>query len=247
MNYQQARDYLQHVFLACLYRGGGFLDGVFIGGTFLRQCVFPDYRFSEDLDFAINMDPKDAKEIFVGAAIEAEKIVRADYGGNVRIIANGVEWSTDGKTKAFTPLQLLTFVPLEKVRVRRDWRLLPNSYASVVSPDIVGCELRQSVAWKLAALTKRRKARDIYDLWQLLVEFPSDFFDGCDDYEEMWSVLRGDAPDSIIGSLRLDSKEFEEAWAEDKDLGFIPHDADFESAYDDILSSLPFNDPFEQK
>lgn len=244
MNHLEARDYLQHVFLACLYRDGGFADGVFIGGTFLRQCVFPGYRFSEDLDFAVNMETKVAEEIFEAAAEKTEEIVAMDYGGNVSIASTGVEWKKDGKTKAFSLLQLLTFVPLEKIKVQEDWKLLPNEFASVDSPDIVGCELRQVVSWKLAALTKRRKARDIYDLWQLLIQFPSIFFEGCSDYESEWKIFKGDTPNSIIGSLNLDTEEFEEAWQEDKKMGFIPNNADFATALEHLLASLPFNDPF---
>jgi hypothetical protein len=48
------RDYVLSWVLAGLYRQSALAKGlVFKGGTALRKCYFPDYRFSADLDFTL--------------------------------------------------------------------------------------------------------------------------------------------------------------------------------------------------
>ena len=44
-------DYVLGFFLASLYRREWAKNLVFKGGTCLRKCYYPGYRFSEDLDF----------------------------------------------------------------------------------------------------------------------------------------------------------------------------------------------------
>lgn len=47
------RDYCLAWFLSCLSQSDLKPVLAFKGGTALRRCYFPDYRFSEDLDFTL--------------------------------------------------------------------------------------------------------------------------------------------------------------------------------------------------
>ena len=49
------RDYVLSWVLAGLYRRAALAERlIFKGGTALRKCYFPDYRFSADLDFTLH-------------------------------------------------------------------------------------------------------------------------------------------------------------------------------------------------
>ena len=54
------KDWVLGHFLSAFYQVNEHLDKlIFKGGTCLRKCRFPDYRFSEDLDFtSIDQDYK---------------------------------------------------------------------------------------------------------------------------------------------------------------------------------------------
>ena len=67
------KDYVLGHFLSEIYQH--FEDKIiFKGGTCLRKCYFPDYRFSEDLDFTarsktFTLKNKSLKDIFKNAVI----------------------------------------------------------------------------------------------------------------------------------------------------------------------------------
>lgn len=53
MNEAEARELFQYLFIAELYRKKQSQNLIFKGGTLLALCVYPSFRFSEDIDFDI--------------------------------------------------------------------------------------------------------------------------------------------------------------------------------------------------
>lgn len=69
------RDYvLGWVLAGCFRPGAGSGSWVFKGGTCLKKCYFPDYRFSEDLDFTLtaSLTPAEVEGTLEEAARWAE-------------------------------------------------------------------------------------------------------------------------------------------------------------------------------
>lgn len=75
------RDYALSYVLAAIYAGDLGAVLAFKGGTALRKCYFPGYRFSEDLDFTL-LEQQDEGEIewsLRTMCVQAEKLT-APYG-----------------------------------------------------------------------------------------------------------------------------------------------------------------------
>lgn len=53
MNEAEAQELFQYLFIAELYRKKQSQSLIFKGGTLLALCVYPSFRFSEDIDFDI--------------------------------------------------------------------------------------------------------------------------------------------------------------------------------------------------
>lgn len=164
---------------------------VFKGGTCLRKCYFPDYRFSEDLDFtSINpdfvMDRKLLKQItdlitsrtevplyiqeiselrFKDQLTGYKAIVKfwgADHSSN-QVPPPPDRWNTSVKIEIIL-YELMVF-PTEDREVFQ-----PYSDALSESPLIIPCySLREVLAEKLRALIQRSYTapRDFYDIWYL--------------------------------------------------------------------------------
>jgi predicted nucleotidyltransferase component of viral defense system len=164
---------------------------VFKGGTCLRKCYFPEYRFSEDLDFtsinpAFVLDSKLLKQItdlitsrtevplFIQEITELRfndqltgykaivKFWGADHSYN-QAPPTPDRWSTSIKIEIIL-YELMVF-PTEEREVFH-----PYSDALSASPLTIPCySLREVLAEKLRALIQRSYTapRDFYDIWYL--------------------------------------------------------------------------------
>jgi predicted nucleotidyltransferase component of viral defense system len=160
---------------------------VFKGGTALAKCHFPQYRFSEDLDFTLkeNIQPSDLARLLdvAKARTQAEaglrmdvlptgvEVIEDDYGKEsyeAKVYYEGV-WRSRGSPRAIrihaNRDEALLF-PVLHLNVRHaytDAGVLPAVTIPVYA-------LEEVVAEKLRALAGQRKyavARDLYDLWSL--------------------------------------------------------------------------------
>lgn len=164
---------------------------VFKGGTCLRKCYFPEYRFSEDLDFtsinpAFVLDRKLLTKIidlitsrtevplFIHEITELRfndqltgykaivKFWGADHSSN-QAPPTPDRWSTSVKIEIIR-YELMVF-PVEEREVFN-----PYSDSLSASPLIIPCySLREVLAEKLRALIQRSYTapRDFYDIWYL--------------------------------------------------------------------------------
>jgi predicted nucleotidyltransferase component of viral defense system len=173
------RDYCLAWFLNAL--AGSDLRSVFAfkGGTALKRCYFPDYRFSEDLDFTLratlSFDEMRARlEHVYAVVLEQSGIAFIFDRQDPRVRANTYTFylrytgplpgSNDVKVD-LTLDEVLSF-PLEDRPVLRgylEFADLPENRPILVY------SLNEIAAEKTLALTDpaRNEPRDLYDLWYL--------------------------------------------------------------------------------
>ena len=176
------RDYCLSCFLTGLSESS-LRDRLFFkGGTALKQCYFPDYRFSEDLDFTLAEElpfeiiRKELDEAFEktyrnsGVSFRYARSDRQshanshtfylNYEGPLGNLPSGKEIKTD-----ITIKERLVF-PIEKRPVLRAY----EEYEDIPGDAIVNVySLKEISAEKVIAVCDRARnePRDLYDLWYL--------------------------------------------------------------------------------
>jgi predicted nucleotidyltransferase component of viral defense system len=176
------RDYCLSCFLAGLSESALRDRLLFKGGTALKQCYSPDYRFSEDLDFTLAEElPFEVIRNELDEAFEKTyrsfgvsfRYARADrhshtnshtfylnYEGPLGNLPSGKEIKTD-----ITIKERLVF-PFEKRPVLRAY----EEYEDIPRDAIVHVySLKEITAEKVIAVCDRARnePRDLYDLWYL--------------------------------------------------------------------------------
>ena len=170
--YQQEKDYLIKLFLFYYYRR--FEDAIFKGGTALRY-LFDTERFSEDIDFNINISPRNFEKQVKAVLFEIE----------LTGINNGYikkELFDDAYTSEIWfngPLYRGTKITRNKFRIdagargglvkQPKWDLIRSSYPETKSQFLVkAMDERELLVEKIISMFNRKKGRDLYDVWYLL-------------------------------------------------------------------------------
>ncbi|MGH2359005.1 MAG: nucleotidyl transferase AbiEii/AbiGii toxin family protein [bacterium] len=177
------RDYCLTWFLVGLSRSPLRERLLFKGGTALKKCYFPDYRFSEDLDFTLAEEVPFEKiraelEVVFAEAYRASGVIfryaREDrhahanshtfylgYEGPLPGESSGKEVKTD-----ITIREEVVF-PIEERPLLRGY----EEYEDVPETATIRVySLREIAAEKAIALVDRARnePRDLYDLWYLI-------------------------------------------------------------------------------
>lgn len=195
---------------------------VFKGGTALRKVYFPDWRYSEDLDFTVkhNMKKEELRQ-------ELDK-----WYQHVGLVSH-IQLTTkmlhkpDGyarvRTQFVGPLSYpgMIFMDLsfdEPLCLEPDRRkVLAVPFASE-EQKVLAYPLEELLAEKIRSLLERGKSRDYYDVWRLLKEHSSSL-----DLELLGTVLKkklshkGLSISGIGDLLPQDIKVLKRYW--EKDLG----------------------------
>ena len=170
--YQQEKDYLIKLFLFYYYRR--FEDAIFKGGTALRY-LFDTQRFSEDIDFNINISPRNFEKQVKAVLFEIE----------LTGINNGYikkELFDDAYTSEIWfngPLYKGTKITRNKFRIdagargglikQPKWDLIRSSYPETKSQFLVKTmDERELLVEKIISMFNRKNGRDLYDVWYLL-------------------------------------------------------------------------------
>ena len=165
---------------------------VFKGGTCLRKCYIPDYRFSEDLDFTLLNKDFPVNDSFIRNIIKkAEEIsgIKFSFERNKTQISKDIEqgyeikikyWGADHKPfqQPAPAIRWHTFIKLDishTEKILTDIQLKPINHNYTDKENIVSLipvySIEEIVAEKLRSLMQRNRPRDIYDLWYLLQSF----------------------------------------------------------------------------
>lgn len=176
------RDYVLGWFLSGLFRDGPLSESLILkGATALRKVYFPDYRFSEDLDFTLTESILEDR--FRRHLVETCQTLTQETGTEFVLAAfrktrdeEGSE-AYEGKVQYIGPRQHRSgTLP----RIKLDMTLyeilvLKPVHLPLIHPYSDKCEaiiptycLEEILAEKLRALLTRTRARDLYDVWNLL-------------------------------------------------------------------------------
>lgn len=167
-NFTIVREYLQLLFLNCLYQDNEATKIFFKGGTALR-LLFLSPRFSEDLDFSTTLSKNEITTIVK----RTEKLMQRDlpeikilflYSGKEGLRFRIKYESTDFKFPQIVRLDFNIVGKVEKPAVLPLVTKFP-----IIIFSLVNCLLIENIfAEKLRALESRDKGRDFYDVWFLL-------------------------------------------------------------------------------
>jgi predicted nucleotidyltransferase component of viral defense system len=152
------------------------LEGLFIfkGGTALRKIYFPDWRYSEDLDFTVrrNMTGEELRQILDTWYRQVEQSSRI-------LLTTRMLHKPDGYARVRTQfVSSLAYPAMIYMDLSFDEPLcLEPQFRKVLTapfPDedrsVRVYPLEELMAEKMRSLVERGKSRDYYDVWRLLKE-----------------------------------------------------------------------------
>lgn len=170
---QVEKDYLQHYILSSLGRRSGS-SLVFKGGTCLQKIYGLD-RFSEDLDFIATKDfdlkvalehvGKDLEKL--GYPIDLRKSRRDGDKKSFRMMIEGPLFNGRDISKCSITVDVSSRSDLIKGPLTK--RLVPI-YNEITPYTVYYMDASEIMAEKVRALITRNKARDLYDLYFLILK-----------------------------------------------------------------------------
>ena len=162
---------------------------LFKGGTALKKFYYPEWRFSEDLDFTskARLNPKDVNSIFQEAVDRVGKL----FGLSMRVMEYS-QYPKTGDDLVSAQFKLGYDGPLrkssgQKNNVRVDIafeevlvsepvkRRLLSGYSDDIETELEVYSLEEIISEKLRSILQRGKSRDYYDVWTLLKDYRDDF------------------------------------------------------------------------
>lgn len=145
---------------------------VFKGGTALRKIYFPDWRYSEDLDFTVT---KLSTEPELRELIEMiDKYLQQKI--NMRVSLKSVHLNPEYaqlKIKFLGPLQHEAGIKIdlsfnEPVILKPESKLILSEYSDQENHPLLVYPLEEILAEKIRSILQRGKSRDYYDVWKIL-------------------------------------------------------------------------------
>jgi len=159
------REYLQLLFLNTLYTQPQSKHIFFKGGTAIH-FIYQAPRFSEDLDFTVDLTKDDFKQmidtVFTAITNQSRLIFKEQ-----KTIAGKRFVLNSQNIKDFPPSYVhLDFSFREKV-LEPQKTIITTPYPILFSSFIHHLSLNELFSEKIRAIMNRRKGRDLYDLWFL--------------------------------------------------------------------------------
>ena len=148
----------------------------FKGGTALKTIYFPEYRYSEDLDFTL-LKEIDTEKI-LGSFNTLLAGISAGQGIQFSLLPEKMEIRSGSVTiyVAFVgPLQArmgkrsikVDFTKNEKIIYKIEPRKVNSHYSDAIEKSVMVYSLEEILVEKLCAIIGRTEPRDIYDIWFL--------------------------------------------------------------------------------
>ena len=150
---------------------------IFKGGTALRKVYFPDWRYSEDLDFTVKRDfnkeeLRQALEEWHHQVLQESQIQltikqlhKPDGYARVRVQYLG--------PLAYPGMIYMDLSFDEPLCLEPEYRKLLMAPFPDESKSVLVYPLEELLAEKMRSLLERGKSRDYYDVWRLLKEHPA--------------------------------------------------------------------------
>src|SRR3989344_3720277 len=145
---------------------------IFKGGTALRKIYFPDWRYSEDLDFTIS---KKFSEDELREVIDKINHFLSEMAGitlNIKSLHSNPEYAQI-KIQFLGPLNNKNTIKLD-LSFNEPIILTPNNedihseYSDKEKHSLLVYPLEEILAEKIRSILQRAKTRDYYDVWKIL-------------------------------------------------------------------------------
>jgi uncharacterized protein len=151
---------------------------VFKGGTALRKVYFPDWRYSEDLDFTARHDiPKEEFNGYLGKWYD--KVEKASQIQLVTRMLHKPNGYARVRTQFTGPLSYPGMIFMD-VSFDEPLSLEPENRKILTRPfadsqeKVLVYPMEELLAEKMRSLLERGKSRDYYDVWRIFKEHSSD-------------------------------------------------------------------------
>jgi predicted nucleotidyltransferase component of viral defense system len=221
------RDYCIAWFLVGLSRMPLRNKLAFKGGTALRRCHFPEYRFSEDLDFTL-LKPISFEDL----KYELEEVYKEiKNSSNITFRFSRLDATTHQNSYTFYlsyegPLPI-TSTPKEikvDITIRERIFYAPEELAVLKNCDeftdlpddakILGYSLYEIATEKTVALLDRARTepRDLYDLWYLTEQNGSIILTDCLEAINAKLAHRGKSLDDVRGEFHKKEARLKKTW-----------------------------------
>ena len=148
----------------------------FKGGTALKTIYFPQYRYSEDLDFTLlkEIDTEKLLEDFttllsgisesqgIQLSLLPEKMEVRDNSITLYVVFVGPLQARMGKRSI-----KVDFTKSEKIIYKVEPRKVRSHYSDAIEKKVLVYSLEEILTEKLCAIIGRTEPRDLYDIWYL--------------------------------------------------------------------------------
>ena len=157
----------------------------FKGGTALKKIYFPDYRYSEDLDFTL-IGEAEPDELLAGLAETLSSLSRGQ-GFQFDIPPERIERRAESLTAYVNfvgPLQAraasrdvkIDITLIERLVFPVETRMVVSDYTDRIDKQILVYSLEEVLTEKLCAIIGRTEPRDVYDAHFLMQRSDIDFY-----------------------------------------------------------------------
>lgn len=161
-----AREYLQLLFLSKFYGARGSQRVFFKGGTAIH-LLFGAPRFSEDLDFTVELKELEFSRLLQKALDNFTIEVEATLKPRKTITGKRYSLQVSKGVLSFPVFITLDFSFREKV-LSPQYAAITTEFPVVFTSFVYYMSKEELLAEKIRALLTRRKGRDLYDLWYLV-------------------------------------------------------------------------------
>ena len=228
--YLSERDRLQHHIAQAVRHCSS--DIVFKGGTLLRTCVMPNYRYSADLDYDTTLEQDQFWEVFAEICRIAAKTARADIAieGSPPSVAYDLKWATKISSGRMD-IDVRWLDSEQSIPPCTHWSLQPNhSDIDTKQKLILGYTEPSILAAKLACVAslERGKSRDLYDIYNILYSRLDLLAKGVSIGTSYFGIP---VSSEILEALAYNESRFENDWAISVDEEIIPRDIAFETVF----------------
>ena len=254
-------DYVLGCFIQTWFRQPASAETVFKGGTCLRKCYFPDYRFSEDVDLSARgpLDPR-----LVADALETvSQHLERDAGLNLRARPTRIQTVGDDPSTTYLEARLYFTGPLRRTGwpqairidiVGGEWlafqpvaRELIHPYSDAGAMGLPGLsipcyDLREVLLEKLRGLAGQRRfaiARDLYDVHHLLQQGGLDVQQVLPFARDKFAARNVGLSGTVLEALRAREDEYRSDWSRNVEK-LVPSEgrSDFEDAWTSTMRAM---------
>ena len=162
------KEYLQLLFLNELYSQNQSKSIFFKGGTALH-LIYKSPRFSEDLDFTVELEEKNFLDFIWKLFGDLSKKETVTFKEKKTIAGKRFLLTVDASVLPYKTFVNLDFSFREKV-LEPQKSVIDTNFPVIFTSYIYHLSKEEIFAEKIRALLKRAKGRDLYDLWYLTTQ-----------------------------------------------------------------------------